>query len=380
MTKPLTFGSVCSGIEAASVAWPQFEALWLSEIEPFPCAVLDHHYPFVPNLGDMKGIAQAIRAGKVPCPDILVGGTPCQSFSVAGMRKGMADDRGALSLCYVDIANAIDEERKCFGEPECVAVWENVPGVLSDKSNAFGCFLGALAGEDCELQPPGGRWKDAGCVYGPQRAIAWRILDAQFFGLAQRRRRVFVVASARNGFDPAAVLFEREGVRRDIAPSREASQKVAGTTDRGSWWDGSQISQTLDAVLYKGQTMPEKNRFPAVLVPAIPIHDKATRYQGGGPTRGNDGSANGLGVGKDGDPYPTIGAHDIHAVCHRQAVRRITPREAERLQGFPDDYTLVLSRGKLAVDSPRYKALGNSMATNVMHWIGARIEKHAQST
>jgi DNA (cytosine-5)-methyltransferase 1 len=226
----IDYGSVCSGIEAATVAWHPLglHAAWYAEIEPFPSAVLAHHYPSTPNLGDMTRLGAQVLAGKIAAPALLVGGTPCQAFSVAGMREGLLDPRGALTIKYVELADAIDHVRSRRGEPEAVIVWENVPGVLSDKGNAFGCFLGALAGEDCELQPPGKRWQDAGCVYGPKRTIAWRILDAQYFGVAQRRRRVFVVASARDGFDPTAVLFEREGVRRDTAPRRGQGQDVTG--------------------------------------------------------------------------------------------------------------------------------------------------------
>ena len=227
----MKFGSVCSGIEAASVAWHPlgWHAAWLAEIEAFPSAVLAHHYPEVPNLGDMTRIAGDIYCGAVEAPGVLVGGTPCQAFSVAGMRKGLDDARGQLTIKYVELANAIDDVRIEEGQPPAIIVWENVPGVLSSKDNAFGCFLGALAGEVCELQPPGGKWRDAGCVYGPQRTIAWRVLDAQYFALAQRRRRVFVVASARNGFDPTSVLFEREGTRRDSAPGRHPEQPIHPT-------------------------------------------------------------------------------------------------------------------------------------------------------
>lgn len=231
----ISYGSVCSGIEAATQAWHPLgmKAAWFAEIEPFPSAVLAHHYPDVPNLGDMTKLAALVLAGKVPAPDVLVGGTPCQAFSVAGMREGLTDPRGALTIKYVELADAVDYVRAGQRKPASVIVWENVPGVLSDKGNAFGCFLGALAGEDCELQPPGKKWQDAGCVYGPKRAIAWRVLDAQYFGLAQRRRRVFVVASARDGFDPTEALFEREGVRRDTAPRRGEGQDVTGTAPFG---------------------------------------------------------------------------------------------------------------------------------------------------
>jgi DNA (cytosine-5)-methyltransferase 1 len=225
------YGSVCSGIEAATVAWHPigWSPAWFAEIEKFPSSVLAHHYPAVANLGDMTKIAAMVRAGIVAAPDVLVGGTPCQAFSIAGLRASMDDARGQLTLSFVDLANAIDSVRHVRGEPESIIVWENVPGVLSTSDNAFGCFLGAIAGEDSPLVAPGGRWSNAGCVYGPRRRIAWRTLDAQYTGVAQRRRRVFVVASARNGFDPTEVLFEFDGVRRDTAPRREAWQDVTGT-------------------------------------------------------------------------------------------------------------------------------------------------------
>lgn len=244
----MRFGSVCSGIEAASVAWAPlgWKAAWLAEIEPFPCAVLAHHYPSVPNLGDMTKIARAILTGEVPPPDVLCGGTPCQAFSVAGLRESLSDARGNLTLKFVEIADAIDHVRVGRGEDECIVFWENVPGVLSTRDNAFGCFLGGLAGEDGPLEPPGGKWANAGAVYGPARAVAWRALDAQYFGVAQRRRRVFVVASARKGFDPAAVLFEWDGVRRDTAPSREAGQGVTHDTAPCLTSSGRGVERTGD--------------------------------------------------------------------------------------------------------------------------------------
>jgi DNA (cytosine-5)-methyltransferase 1 len=225
----MRFGSVCSGIEAASVAWHPlgWKAAWLSEIEPFPSAVLAHHYPDVPNLGDMTALPERILSGEVEAPDVFCGGTPCQAFSVAGLRNSLDDARGNLSLTFVGIANAIDHVRSVRSDDPAIIFWENVPGVLSTKDNAFGCFLGALAGEDDPVTCPDGKWPTAGVVVGQKRAVAWRVLDAQYFGVAQRRRRVFVVASARDNFDPAAVLFEFNGVRRDTAPSREAGQEPA---------------------------------------------------------------------------------------------------------------------------------------------------------
>ncbi|MEV1967254.1 DNA cytosine methyltransferase [Pseudomonas aeruginosa] len=229
----ITYGSVCSGIEAASVAWHVlgFRASWFAEIEPFPSAVLAHRWPAVPNLGDMTKLAREVLLGIIAAPLILVGGTPCQDFSVAGMRAGLAGERGALTMKFVELADAIDHVRP--DGDECVVVWENVPGVLSDKGNAFGNFLAALVGESEALEPSGPRWTNAGCVYGPRRAAAWRVLDAQYFGLAQRRKRVFVVASARADFDPAAVLLEREGLRRDHPPRRGEGQDLAGRAPFG---------------------------------------------------------------------------------------------------------------------------------------------------
>lgn len=274
----ITYGSVCSGIEAATQAWHPLgmRAAWFAEIEPFPSAVLAHHYPDVPNHGDMTKLAALVLAGKIPAPDVLVGGTPCQAFSVAGMREGLTDPRGALTIKYVELADAVDYVRAGQRKPASVIVWENVPGVLSDKGNAFGCFLGALAGEDCELQPPGKKWQDAGCVYGPKRTIAWRVLDAQYFGLAQRRRRVFVVASARDGFDPTEVLFEREGVRRDTAPRRgEKAESPAGalrSTDGGSDVDHA-IAGHLQSVAFGGGANCEQTE----VATALSAHPGGTR-------------------------------------------------------------------------------------------------------
>ena len=271
------FGSVCSGIEAASLAFASFgwEAAWLAEVDVDASAVLAHRFgatrPVYPptfeddpadkkngrtaaqkaatrqraakkvawgdritNWGDMTLIADAVRRGAAEAPDMLCGGTPCQAFSVAGNRQGLADARGNLSLTFCELADAIDDARATRGEEPCVVTWENVDGALTSKDNAFGCILAALAGEVLPLEPPGGRWTNAGVVLGPRRAVAWRVGDAQYFGVAQRRKRVYLVASARDGFDPAAVLLEWEGVRRDSAPSREARQVAAAETAVGA--------------------------------------------------------------------------------------------------------------------------------------------------
>lgn len=445
----ITYGSVCSGIEAATQAWHPLgmRAAWFAEIEPFPSAVLAHHYPDVPNHGDMTKLAALVLASKIPAPDVLVGGTPCQAFSVAGMREGLTDPRGALTIKYVELADAVDYVRAGQRKPASVIVWENVPGVLSDKGNAFGCFLGALAGEDCELQPPGKKWQDAGCVYGPKRTIAWRVLDAQYFGLAQRRRRVFVVASARDGFDPTEVLFEREGVRRDTAPRRGQGQDVACTLDARTegggfpgtdgaagghvvappdWpkvYGGNNTSGPIDVAPARNACASASGRmdfeFEAFVVAGtlqangkaagsatqqdaesgmLVVHgtqDPCSLEDQAFALGRNNGQENavlafsckdhGADVGEIAPTLRAMGHSDSHpnsggqvAVQGPSGVRRLTPRECERLQGFPDDYTLIPYRGRvrgLCPDGPRYKAIGNSKAVTVVRWIGQRLLK-----
>ncbi|QJI38263.1 DNA cytosine methyltransferase [Pseudomonas sp. ADAK13] len=398
---PITYGSVCSGIEAATQAWHPLgmRAAWFAEIEPFPSAVLAHHYPDVPNHGDMTKLAALVLAGKIPAPDVLVGGTPCQAFSVAGMREGLTDPRGALTIKYVELADAVDYVRAGQRKPASVIVWENVPGVLSDKGNAFGCFLGALAGEDCELQPPGKKWQDAGCVYGPKRTIAWRVLDAQYFGLAQRRRRVFVIASARDGFDPAEVLFEREGVRRDTPPRRGQGQDVTGTAPFGPALQcgcGSIFAESLgqyDCPNCEGDEGPAVSMFGGI--PTFAGHGLEGSVERSATLTAKDSRldiesetffVHGVDV-RNGALTGEL-THTLQAGYHApdpggtphilsgSRIRRSTPRECERLQGMADDYTLIPWRGKPASecpDGPRYKAIGNSKAVTVVRWIGRRI-------
>ncbi|KNA29539.1 hypothetical protein ACO03_11605 [Pantoea ananatis] len=428
----MKYGSVCSGIEAASVAWEPLglEPAWFSQFDPehnykkgtdFPSAVLAHHWPHVSNLGDMTKLAIMVRSGDVEAPDILVGGTPCQAFSVAGARKGLEDDRGQLTISYGELADAIDDQRIREGKQPSIIVWENVPGVLSSKDNAFGAFLGLLAGEDCELEPPGKKWSNAGYVSGPKRSIAWRTLDAQYFGVAQRRRRVFVVASARADFDPAKVLFEREGVRRDIAPSRSTEKNVAALTANGVGTCGADDNQAQAGHLIpiSTSTWPVSHCLNAggmaridyetetMVVHGTQEHDRPiacypinTQLALRGSETSNS-TREGIGLGDDGDPIFTLLAAHHHAVATNMQVRRLTPIECERLQGFPDNHTLIPTEKrkqitaeeyayyrhhnpemtaeqayKLAADGPRYKAIGNSMAVPVMAWIGKRIISH----
>lgn len=400
----MIYGSICSGIEAATVAWETlgWKAAWFSEIEAFPSAVLAERWPEVVNLGDMTKIAAAVRAGDVQAPDVMVGGTPCQAFSIAGLRNGLADARGQLTLSYVELANAIDDKRIERGEEEAIFVWENVPGVLTSHDNAFGCFLAGLAGESCELEPSGGKWTHSGCVYGPQRTIAWIIKDAQYFGVAQRRKRVFVVASARKGFDPGQVLFESEGVRRDTPPSREPQTAVAALTANGVGTCGADdnqaqaghtiaecangdISHTLKAEGFDGSEDGTGRGIPVIAF-------------GGGNTGGNIDvaaclTAKGQRIDFEVETFAVHGTQDPdtnlelahtlgrnhgqgNAISNGVLVRRLMPVECERLQGFPDNHTQISWRGKEATecpDGPRYRAIGNSMAVPVMRWIGERI-------
>ena len=303
----IRYGSVCSGVEAATVAWHPlgWQPQWFSEIEAFPSAVLAHHYPNVPNHGDMTNF----KEWNDDAIDLLVGGTPCQSFSVAGLRKGLDDPRGNLMLTYLAIAARY--------KPRWVA-WENVPGVLSSNGGQdFGTFLGALG----QLG------------YG----FAYRVLDAQYFGVAQRRRRVFVVGHLGDWRRAAAVLFERESLSGHPAPSRETQQDVAQCLTRG-------VGQRYD---------PETETLP------IAFGAQNSARQGDSVSE---------------HVTPTLDKSKTPGVTDGMAVRRLTPRECERLQGFPDDYTLIPYRNKLAADGPRYKAMGNSMAVPVMRWIGERIQ------
>lgn len=442
----ITYGSVCSGIEAASIAWEPlgWKPAWFAQFDPehnyarqpdFPSRVLAHHWPDVPNLGDMTQIADLIRWGAVAAPDVLVGGTPCQAFSVAGMRQGLKDPRGQLTISFGELADAIDEQR----DTPCTIVWENVPGVLNSKDNAFGCFLALLAGESCELQPPGRKWTNAGCVSGPKRVVAWRVLDAQYFGVAQRRRRVFVIASADPNFDPTAILFESDSVRRDTPPSRETGSQVAALTANGIGTCGADDNQAQAGHLiaaFDRQSSGEYGNAPVASTMAARDYKSASDLvvfssnghasfsEGVGTLRakpgadhetvavafnwaaaGNTSSDLGMNAEYTGtlqDAYwpaicfsskdyggdatvdlsPTLraGNHDQShanggqppAIALDMQVRRLMPVECERLQGFPDGHTDIPG----AKDGPRYKALGNSMAVPVMRWIGKRISPH----
>lgn len=442
----LSYLSICSGIEAATVAWQPLglHAVGFSEIEKFPSEVLAHRHPTVTNYGDISNF----RGWDIDSFNILVGGTPCQSFSIAGRRKSLSDARGNLSLVFCQMVDHY--------QPEFI-VWENVPGVLNTRDNAFGCLLAGLAGESVPLVPSGKKWTNAGVVYGPERTVEWRVLDAQYFGVAQRRRRVFVVGYPR-GRCSREVLFEFEGVRRDLAPSRKKKKALTGTVESGviidargrrltkliddfyerpsgtitartcvsqnniedlvldlkevrpniygfrmsafGQYEDDETASTLKARDYKDATdlavlCVNSRQDPIVTVDAsLPLGAKDQGHAiiaiQGNMVRPNAG-CNGKGWNKDDLSY-TLTAADRHAVAlyvpeldlQRQEcviiprVRRLTPVECERLQGFPDNYTQIPWNGKpaeLCPEGHRYKVLGNSMAVPVMRWIGERILK-----
>ena len=362
--------SVCSGIEAATVAWHSlgWKPVGFSEIEPFPSAVLAHHYPHVPNFGDMTKFQEwPLNAGAI---DILVAGTPCQSFSVAGLRQGLKDPRGNLMLTYLAIAARL--------RPRWV-VWENVPGVLSSNGGLdFGSLLGGLG----QLG------------YG----ISYRVLDAQWVrsnrhshAVPQRRRRVFVVGCLGNATAAAKVLFERESVQRHIKKSGTAREEIAADA-KGSVGTGFFTSHNVAPCLET--TSNDYSRADGFTMVAQPVAGTLGAGDGNrgwrndldqgafipvaiqGNLIGRDkGGPTGVGASTDGVMY-TMTKADVHGVAQAMTVRRLTVRECERLQAFPDDYTLIPWRKKAAgdcPDGPRYKALGNSMAVNCMEWIGERI-------
>lgn len=369
----MRFLSVCSGIEAASVAWNPlgWSAVAFSEIEPFPCSLLKHHYPDTPNWGDMNNFKDWPDVSI----DLLCGGTPCQSFSVAGLRKGLDDPRGNLMLTFGAIASKY--------RPQWL-VWENVPGVLSSNGGRdFGSFLGMLG----QLG------------YG----FAYRICDAQYHGVAQRRRRVFVVGCLGDWHSAAAVLFERHSLSGHPAPSREKGEEVAGVlTSRASGGGGGPGAGTdeaaagyLQAVASTGSVphclnaggMGRQDYETETLIPTtgavFDVVDVAPTLRAGGNATGGTRP-----YGTDVDtcdsliPVPFDASEDgtgrgtpLGPVAF--AVRRLTVEECEFLQGFPRGYSKIPWRGKPAdqcPDGPRYKALGNSWAVPCITWLGKRIQ------
>ena len=402
--------SVCSGVEAATVAWHPlgWNPIGYAEIETFPSAVLNHHYPTVPNLGDITKYKEWNINGTV---ELLVGGTPCQAFSVAGLRKGLEDPRGNLTLVYTGILDRF--KPKWF-------VWENVPGVLSSSGGRdFGSFLGAVA----ELG------------YG----FSYRVLDAQYFGVPQRRRRVFVVGCLGDWVSASKVLFEPDCLSRDTEESRKTRERTSSATSSGvrgnietfnrqshSQFGVDPLASTVkardhkqftDLVVYETHPADSRVREMGDVCQTV-----TSRWGTGGGNvpialqdiSGRDKAQNGRGWNDEGVSYtldaaatqgvaysiredaiagnfsatplqvtpalqalrPSVQSHHAQTfIAQQMAVRRLTPVECERLQGFPDNYTNIAWRGKPeSPDSLRYKAMGNSMAVPCMKWIGERVE------
>lgn len=330
-----TYGSVCSGIEAASFVLEPLgvKPLWLSEIADFPKRFLASKYPHIPNLGDMNDIPTLIADGKVQTPDFLCGGTPCQAFSLAGWKNGLNDDRGQLTLKYIDILNAIDKRRLDDEQPRACFVWENVEGVLKDKTNAFGYFLAGLLDLDKPIECK--KWPNAGAVFGKNRNIAWRVLDAKYFGVPQQRKRLYVLGGGKD-FNPNTVLFEiGENISDPFALSVRKSKQP-------SLFDEEDAEMRELKATINGHEIEVFRQYSDCLYAAY-----GTKWNG------NAASFNGS-----------------LFVCQDGRVRRLTPKECERLMGFPDDYTNIAPNIKV---TNRYQAIGNSWAIPVISWIMKRI-------
>ncbi|MGI5066103.1 DNA (cytosine-5-)-methyltransferase [Treponema putidum] len=349
----MTYLSVCSGIEAATVAWDPlgFTPVGFAEIEPFPCELLRQKYPNVKNYGDITNYEK----WNIEQFDILVGGTPCQSFSIAGKRGGTDDIRGQLMYSYLDIVGKY--------KPQWV-IWENVPGVLS--SNKGYDFASFLAG----LEEYGYGW-------------AYRVLDAQYFGVPQRRRRVFVIGHFHNRTDFAAkVLFEQESLCGDIATSSKMQQNTSAEAgsgiksmlylthpQKGDYTESNGIAGTVTAAYGEGG-----GHVPFLLEHKSSVEKNIDYFRRGGNHKYHrDEKSSTLRNTASPDCF------DLVLAGEKKYIRRLTPLECERLQGFPDNYTQIEWNGKpkdQCPDSHRYKAIGNSMAVPVMRWIGERIKRN----
>lgn len=340
-----TYGSLCSGIEAASFVLEPLNKrpLWLSEIAEFQSRFLATRYPHAPNLGDMNEIPEKITNREVTAPDLLCGGTPCQAFSLAGWRNGINDDRGQLTLKYIDIVNAIDEIRLADGQNRVVFFWENVEGALTDKTNAFGCFLAGLLGLDEPISVK--KWTTAGVAYGKDRNVAWRVLDAKYFGLPQQRRRVYLLGGGKD-FHPENVLLELGAMAID--PFKEQPKKEYTLSLFDEPEDNPQpVSFELTKEI-NGHKIEAFRSYSDCLYAAY-----GTKWNGNAAA--NNGS---LYFAQDG------------------RLRRLSPLECERLMGFPDNYTLLPK----CRDTQRYQAVGNSWAVPVIKWIAEKLDKGFEET
>lgn len=441
----MKFLSLFSGIEACSVAWKQlgWECVGFSEIEPFPCSLLAYHYPTVPNLGDITKITEQ-QIANLGNFDVLVFGSPCQDLSTAGTRKGLQD--GTRSNLFYEALRIFDYAQK---HNNCrFALWENVPGAFSSNKGAdFAAVVREMAGLQ-DVSTPKNGWGNSGVAVGENGLLEWRVLDAQYFGLAQRRKRVFAIIDTGDWENRPPILFEQESMRGDTPPSRKTGCETTSSIGT-SLTSGGEVAGIDPAIAFQSSyntVVTKDNITPPILaaqgttgnkgvyvchsnnITAYTIHSDPTpkistdvagtlRSQGGGgivppnvvygfdskqqntstteemtPTlvassykeplgvitgniigRDNANGGNQVGI-YESETSPTLTTSDRHAVIHQYVVRRLTPTECERLMGFPDGYTNILHNGKKASNSARYKALGNSMAVNVMKYIGEKIQ------
>lgn len=443
--------SLFSGIEAASVAWHSlgWKCVGVSEIEAFPCAVLEHHYPGVPNFGDVTKITEKDIAelGQI---DVIVFGSPCQDLSLAGKRKGFIDDCGTATRSGL-FFTAMQIVR--WAKQHCglrFALWENVPGAFSSNGGSdFAEVVGNLAGIDYVEIPPKG-WGSEGCAVGKEGMVEWSTLDAQWFGVAQRRRRVFALADFGDWSNRPPLLLEPESMRGDTAPSRKTGQEttVATTVGTGESRPCSRNAESgfvlKELIAFNSNAQPDEMRFDehvsatltcsqnaavafgirtantssngwgiqeevthtidcaqgTAVAYSTKLHNTTSNQAGKfyeeytvaldvsspppaviGAFKGGQGStARGIGYAENISPTLTSsesGSNLTPCLLSGMQVRRLTPVECERLQGFPDGYTAIPWRGKpaaLCPDAPRYKALGNSMAVPVMRWIGKQLD------
>jgi len=335
----MKFGSICSGIEAASLSFGSvgIQPSWFSEISDFPSSVLSHHYPNINNHGDMNNIPNLVLNRDIDAPEILCGGTPCQAFSLAGLQEGLTDSRSQLTLKFIEIADAVDKIRLEDGKKKSIILWENVEGVLKDKTNAFGYFLAGLSGLKVPIEVK--KWSNSGILYGKIRNIAWRVLDAKFFGLPQQRKRLFVIATDKN-INPELILFEK-CTNAQLTNLKNLKNLYSNNTKEETLFSLNKDSQRNNIKLINGEKIEVFRNYTDCLYSAY-----GTKW-------------NGNAAAYNGSLY----------ISQNDRVRRLTPLECERIMGFPDNYTNIPK----SKDTSRYKAIGNSWAIPTVTWLAERI-------